>query len=178
MLIRTGSVALRSFEPSQTEALYEVRNHPSVRRHMREPAPIARESHERWVREHLIDARRVHLFVAHSTDVPVGITLLRNFAAGQAEIGVMVIEAQRRRRFCYTAAYLTAHYAFELVGLESMLSYVPRHNEHALAFNLGCGFERTGADPEPYFELRFTRKTWLTHPVHRRFRGKHPIEVR
>lgn len=177
MLLRSADFLLRSFEPELSGALYEVRNHPSVRLNLRVTEPLSRGEHERWVQENLVTQRRVHLFLAFAGDVPVGLALLRNFAGAQAEIGVMMVEARRRRLAAYKAAHLIGYYGFEVLGLERLLSYVPRHNRHALQFNLACGFERTGKDPEPYFELALTREMSRTHPVHRRFRQKYPIEV-
>jgi RimJ/RimL family protein N-acetyltransferase len=178
MRLLSADVELREFEPPLTGALYEIRNHPSVRRHLRETQPIVRADHERWVRENVIDERRVHLFLVFAADAPVGLALLRNFAGSVAEVGLMMVEAQRRRLAAYKAAHLIGYYGFEVLGLERMLSYVPRHNRHALAFNLGCGFERTGRDPAAYFELALTAELSRTHPVHGRFRARYPIVVR
>jgi RimJ/RimL family protein N-acetyltransferase len=177
MWLASGDVLLRGFEPSLSDALYEVRNHPSVRQHLRAAEPIARESHERWVEENLVGERRVHLFLVFSRGAAVGIALLRNFSGASAEIGVMVVEAGRRRLVSYKAAHLVGYYAFEVLGLERLLSLVPRHNAHALEFNLACGFERTFADPPPYYELVLTRHVSRTHPVHRDFRARYPIRV-
>jgi RimJ/RimL family protein N-acetyltransferase len=176
MLIRSGDVTLVSFDVAHTDVVFEVRNHPTVRPHMRDSSPISRESHYRWVQENLVDARRVHLFVAFSSDEPVGITLLRNFRHQAAEIGVMVIEAERRPLVCYAAAHLIAYYAFEVLGLENLYSYVPRHNERALSFNSRCGFEPASRS-DVYHELVFTRSRYRANPTHKRFREKHGIEV-
>ena len=177
MRLRSADVELRAFEPALTDALYEIRNHPSVRCHLRSTQPIARADHERWVKENVLEERRVHLFVVFAGNDPVGLALLRDFAGAQAEVGLMMVEAQRRRLVAYKAAHLIGYYGFEVLGLERVLSYVPRHNRHALAFNLGCGFERTGRDSEAYIELALTAERSRTHPVHRRFRARYPIVV-
>lgn len=177
MLIRSGDLVLRGFEPGLTDALYEVRNHPTVRQYLRATDPIPRQSHERWVEENLVAERRVILFVAYSAGTAAGIALLRNFAGSSAEVGLMMVEATRRRLACYKAAHLIGYYAFEVHGLERLLSYVPRHNRHALRFNLGCGFQRTGVDPDPYYELVLPRDAYRAHAVHRRFRDRYPIEI-
>lgn len=175
MLIRSGEVELRSFEPSLAGTLYDVRNHPSVRQHLRDPRPIARADHERWVEENLVRSRRLHLFVVFAARVPLGLALLRNFSGAAAEVGVMLVEARRHRLPAYKATHLIGYYGFEVLGLERLLSYVPRHNRHALAFNEACGLERTGNDSGDYFELVLTREGSRTHPVHRRFRARYPI---
>ena len=177
MLIRSGDVTLRSFEPGLTDTVHAVRNHPSVREHMRDPAPISKENHERWVKANLVDAQLVHLFAVFDGTEAIGIALLRNFKGKDAEIGVMLIDAARRPLACYVAAHLVAYYGFEVLGLERLLSYVPLHNEHALAFNLHCGFEPSGADDGVYHELAFTSTRYRTHPTHMRYRNKHGIEV-
>lgn len=177
MLIRSGDVRLCSFEAVRSDALYDIRNHPSVRSQMRDPKPIPREAHERWVRENLIDARRVHLFLVEANENPVGIALLRNFRGDTAEIGVMIVDAARRPLVCYKAAILVGYYGFEVLDLKSIYSYVPLRNTRALEFNLHCGFERTGNDSEIYHELILTQGQARSHPTHRQFRKKYKIEV-
>ena len=177
MLIRSGEVELREFVPALAGVLYELRNHPSVRRHMRSTAPIAREGHERWVQENLVRERKLHLFLVYVAGTPRGLALLRDFAGPSAEVGVMMVEAPRHRLAAYKATHLIGYYGFEVLGLERMLSRVPRHNRAALAFNEACGLERTGNDSEDYFELALTRERSRSHPIHRRFRARYPITV-
>jgi RimJ/RimL family protein N-acetyltransferase len=177
MRIRSGELELREFEPALGGVLYEVRNHPSVRRHLRNPQAIAREDHERWVQENLVRERRLRLFLVYVAGAPRGLALLRNFSGASAEIGVMMVDAPRHRLAAYKAAHLVGYYGFEVLGLERLLSYVPRHNRHALAFNEACGLERTGRDSEAYIELALSAERSRTHPVHRRFRARYPIDV-
>jgi RimJ/RimL family protein N-acetyltransferase len=177
MRIRSGELELREFEPALSEVLYEVRNHPSVRQHLRSPQPIPREDHQRWVGENLLRERRLRLFLVYLAGAPRGLALLRNFSGASAEIGVMMVEARRHRLAAYKASHLIGYFAFEVLGLERLLSYVPRHNRHALAFNEACGFERSGDDSEAYFELALAREHWRSHPVHRKFRARYPIGV-
>jgi len=112
-----------------------------------------------------------------AADAPVGLALLRNFRGQSAEIGLMMVEARRRRLVCYKAALLIGHLGFEVLELEKLFSYVPRHNEHALSFDLRCGFERTGRDSETYFELALSRERSRAHATHQRFRAKYAIEI-
>jgi len=177
MRIRSGSVELREFEPALTETLYAVRNHASVRRHLRDPRPIAWDSHVRWVREHLLEARTQRLFLVERSGVPAGIALLRNFRGGEAEIGVMIVEAPLHRLTAYVAAHLIGFLAFELLGLERLLSYVPKGHGEALDFNRRCGFEPTGAISETYEVLALSRTASRTHPAHKRFRETRRIAV-
>jgi RimJ/RimL family protein N-acetyltransferase len=177
MRIRSGDLTLRAFDASLTDTVYDIRNHPTVRAQLRDPQPLACESHRRWVQENLIDARRVHLFVVLSAAQPVGIALLRNFREQAAEIGVMVVESQRRRFVAYKAAYLVSYYAFEVLGLDRLYSHVPLHHAHALAFNLHCGLEPTGPPSDLYQELVLTGARYRSHQTHARFRDGLGITV-
>lgn len=177
MLIRSGEVTLRAFDASLSDTVYAIRNHATVRAHLRDTAPIARDSHDRWVRENLIEAKRLELFVVADGSGPVGLALLRNFRGDAAEIGVMVAEATRRPRASYFAAHLVGYYAFECLGLGRLYSYVPLHNAHALSFNRRCGFEASGPPGAVYHELVLTRERSRSHATHRRFRARYAISV-
>ena len=177
MQIRSGDVVLRSFEDPLTDVVYEIRNHSSVRERLRNPAPIPRESHYQWVHENLVKHKNVHLFVVESGGEPVGLALLRNFTEQTAEIGVMVMQAEQRPLVCYKASHLVGYYGFEILGLEKLFSYVPRHNQHALDFNLHSGLALTGNDSDIYHELMLTREQSRSHPTHKHFQEKYTIEV-
>jgi RimJ/RimL family protein N-acetyltransferase len=177
MRIRSGKVELRAFEPALSDALYAVRNHPSVRRNLRDPQPIARESHDRWVRENLVEARKLHLFLAFHGATPAGIALLRNFRDREAEIGVMVVDPERHRLLAYVAAHLIGYYAFEMLELDRLLSCVPLQHAQALEFNLRCGFEATGEASDLYHVLVLTKTQSREHPAHKRFRATRSIQV-
>jgi len=177
MRIRSGSVELRAFEPALSEALHAVRNHPSVRRNLRDPQPIARESHERWVRENLIEARNLHLFLVFSAGAAAGIALLRDFRGREAEIGVMIVDPERHRLLAYVAAHLVGYYAFEVLELDRLLSRVPLQHAQALEFNLNCGFEPTGQASALYHVLSLSKERSREHAAHKRFRRTRKIEV-
>jgi RimJ/RimL family protein N-acetyltransferase len=177
MRIRSGKVELRAFEPVLSEALYAVRNDPSVRRHLRDAQPIARASHDDWVRANLIDERKLHLFVVFDGAAPAGIALVRNIHAFEAEVGVMVVEAERRRLLAYVAAHLIGYYAFEVLGLDRLLSLVPLQHAQALEFNLNCGFEPTGQASDIYHVLALSKARSREHAAHKRFRRTRKISV-
>lgn len=175
MRIRSGSVELHAFEPALSEAVHAVRNHPSVRKHLRDPRPIAWESHARWVQANLVEARTQQLFVVQRSGKSLGITLLRDFRAAEAEIGVMIIEPARHRLVAYTAGYLTAYVAFEILGLDRLVSKVPLAHREALEFNLRCGFERTGESSADYHVLAMFREQYVKNVTRQRLRQRRDI---
>jgi len=49
MLIRSGDVTLRSFETALSDAVLQIRNHPSVRLQLRNTAPIKKMNIINWL---------------------------------------------------------------------------------------------------------------------------------
>lgn len=160
-----------------SDALFAVRNHPSVRAGMRDSRPLSIEGHRAWVSENLLVERKLDLFLVEQRNTTVGLTLLRNFRGDSAEVGVMLIMAEQRPLACYRAAHLIAYQGFEVLGLERLFSYVPQHNARALAFNLHCGFLETGKLLNECRELVLGKAHSRFDRTHHWFRGRHPIKV-
>ena len=91
------------------------------------PSPESYIREERFQRGDTIAAflSRLGIAAEHATEaqrqgageMPVGLALLRNFERATAEIGVMMVEARRRRLAAYKAAHLIGYYGFEVLGL-------------------------------------------------------------
>jgi RimJ/RimL family protein N-acetyltransferase len=177
MQIRSGDLTLVAFNERLTDTVYAIRNHPSVRAGMRDSRPLSLDSHRKWVHENLLQEQRVHLFVIEVAGQGLGIALLRNFREDSAEIGVMVVDADQHPLVCYKAAHLIGYYAFEILDLRRVYSYVPRHNQRALTFNLHCGLHATATPSADYHELVLTQDESRTHGTHKKFREKYGIEV-
>jgi RimJ/RimL family protein N-acetyltransferase len=177
MQIRSGELTLVAFNERHTNSVFAIRNHPSVRAGMRDSSPLSLESHCKWIHENLLLEQRVHLFVIEVAGQALGIALLRNLREDTAEIGVMVVDADQHPLVCYKAAHLIGYYAFEILDLRRVYSYVPRHNHRALTFNLHCGLRATATPSADYHELVLTQNDSRTHETHKKFREKYGIEV-
>jgi RimJ/RimL family protein N-acetyltransferase len=177
MIIKTANVSLVSFEPNYSRLLYEIRNHESVRKGMRDTREIPWESHQKWVEENLLKERKQLLFIVFYRDEPVGIALLRDFKDDSAEIGILIKESRHHPVVAYRASYILAIYAFYHLDIPALYSYVSRHNQPALAFNLKCGFKDTGADNPDYYVLRLEREISRTSDTHRKFGETHRLEI-
>jgi RimJ/RimL family protein N-acetyltransferase len=178
LVIGAGALTLRGFVAADSDALLAIRNHRSVRRGMRDGTAIDPRQHRAWVRRNLLDANAQRVFMVNDGERDVGMTLLRNFDETSAEIGVMLVDAGSRRRVAYAASHMTAWYAFEMLGLQSLRSHVPRHNAAALGFNRKCGFVDWREPDADYHYLALTRHVYLTDPVHCAFRRRWPIALR
>ena len=144
--IPLGSFELRQFRPEDTDDLYAVRNHESVRCLLADPRPIAYDSHVSWVNRNLIPGRDILLFLARAHDEAIGLTLLKRLAPDTIELGVMFREAERHPMLPSQAAVAMAYLAFEHFGMPWGVTYALRHHERAIALNKGLGGEEVPSD--------------------------------
>ena len=140
------SFELRQFRPDDTDDLYAVRNHESVRSLLADPRPIAYDSHVNWVNQNLIPGRDILLFLAHAQDEAIGLTLLKRLAPDTVELGVMFRDAQRHAMLPSQAAVAMVYLAFEHFGMAWGVTYALRQHERAIALNTGLGGEEVPSD--------------------------------
>lgn len=168
---------LKEFRVPDSTELFDLRNHPSIRRGMRDTAPISWQDHQRYVAANLAAQSRMWLFLVVSRDTRIGMTLLRDFLGDSAEIGVMLIDAERHRRDAYFASHMTAWFGFEVLGLARLVSKVPRGNDAAFAFNRKCGFVAFRDEDADYHYLAMDIEHYRHDPTHRAFRARWPIRM-
>ena len=140
------SFELRQFRPDDTDDLYAVRNHESVRSLLADPRPIPYDSHVNWVNLNLIPGRDILLFLARAHGEAIGLTLLKRLAPDTVEVGVMFREARRHPLLPAQAAVAMLYLAFEHFGMGWAVSYVLPHHERAIALNRGLGGEEVPSD--------------------------------
>ncbi len=177
MKITTNNISLHSFRPELSQLLFEIRNDESIRRGMRDSNPISWVNHTRWVQDNLIEGKAQQLFIVYWHEEPTGIALLRNFKDSAAEIGILIKDSAAHPLAAYYASHLLAYYGFKILGLNRLYSYVPRHNDRALAYNLKCGFTSTNMDTKEYHCLCLTIETSRSKDTHKHFGRRHRILI-
>lgn len=140
------SFELRQFGPDDTDDLYAVRNHESVRSLLADPRPIPYDSHVNWVNLNLIPGRDILLFLARAHDEAIGLALLKRLAPDTVELGVMFREARHHPVLPAQAAVAMLYLAFEHFGMGWVVSYVLPQHERAIALNTGLGGEEVPSD--------------------------------
>ncbi len=175
--VSAGALSLKAFSAADSKVLFNIRNHPSVLRGMRAPEPINWPDHEEFVRNNLLGDCRQWLFLIEKSGESIGLTLLRNFTDHEAEIGVMLPDAIRRRREAYFAAHMMAWFGFDVLGLKRLISKVPSGNATALKFNLKCGFVEYRQPDETYHYLVMNEDHYRSDATHRKFRARWPVRI-
>lgn len=164
MKITIGHVALSRFRPEDTDDLYRIRNHPSIRQYMANPAPLAYDAHVEWVRRNLVEGRDLVLFLVRFEGEPVGFTLLRLVGDGTAEIGVMFQEAAKYRIVPAYAALATLSCAFSELRVTGLISYALPAHERARALNRAFGAREVESDKPGMIKFAMSREVGLANP--------------
>jgi len=175
--ITSGRIELRQFSETDSNDLFNIRNHASVRAGMLNNQPIDRGRHEAFVNDNLLFKPKQWLFIARRSGEAFGLALLRDLTAPEVEIGVMLVDAERRRKEAYFVSHMIAWFGFEKLNLTSVISKVPRTNKVALDFNLKCGFTDTGVVDEHYYHLRLLRSDSHENKTHMDFRQRWPLSL-
>lgn len=180
MKIQIGHVELMQFTSADTRVLYCIRNHWSVRQYMSNSALIPYKSHVEWVKSNLLEHQKQLLFLVRLDAKPIGLSLLRPVGE-QTEIGVMFKEPQRHRVVTYTTATATLHFAFNHLGLDSLISYVIPSHVTAIAFNLSFGAWEVESDKPDLIKFQLNRDIFLSNTnyvkIFNRIKGKIQITL-
>ena len=83
-------MVLEAAQPEHELLVFSLRNHPTVRQHLRNPAPIAFQSHQQWYGQNIPGNNTLQLFIVHHQEHPVGIALLRDITDTICSLLLMV----------------------------------------------------------------------------------------
>ena len=84
VVITIGSLEITQFGPEDLEDLYRIRNDPSVREYMADPAPISHSAHVGWVNEHLVDSREILLLMVRLRGEAIGFRVVHRISSSKA----------------------------------------------------------------------------------------------
>jgi RimJ/RimL family protein N-acetyltransferase len=164
MRITIDNLELARFTAEDIQALYNIRNHDSVRLFMSHSVIIPYEAHERWARANLLDGRGLLLFMVRLRhEEPIGFTMLKRQSDDAAEIGVIFQEAARHPVVPLIATVATVHLAFCHLNLAWLLSYLLPTNERALALNQCFGMTEIESDKPGEMKMHVSREVVLAN---------------
>jgi RimJ/RimL family protein N-acetyltransferase len=139
--IEAHGVVLRRLRREDIERVRAWRNQPGVNRFMERREEITREGQERWFAG--LDPARQFFYLIEWQGHDVGVVNLKDLdaAAGCAEGGIYIADAQHRNGLAGLAAMLAMYdFGFEVLGLRRVVIHVLRDNPRAIRFNQGLGF--------------------------------------
>lgn len=137
-----GNIDFEQFRASDTGALYEIRNHSTVRPFMPSPEPLPFERHLEWVNAQLINKHEKSplVMIGRMAGQPAGFGVIKPTGEpGVLEIGVII--AGERQRTLLPARVGTALFtiAAKIFGAHTLVSHVSHQHEQALRLNQGAG---------------------------------------
>jgi hypothetical protein len=140
MRFETAGFTFAQFGEDDADALFEIRNHESVRTFMPSAAPLSYARHREWVDAHLrADSEPPMLvFIGRRDGRAMGFGLLKQHPDAAIELGVMVLGELQGTLVPGRVATALAAIAIDAFGAATLLTYA--NERHALALRLNRGF--------------------------------------
>ena len=148
MVIKSGSIELRSIEMKDTALIVNWRNKDSVRKNFLYQKPFTEAGHIKWMQEKVATGK-VAQFIIYSGDIkkPVGSAFLRDidYESLKAEFGIFIGEDHARGLGIGTSvARLILEYGFNGLRLHKIFLRVLADNEAAIRSYVKAGFRQEG----------------------------------
>lgn len=147
-----GNVHFTQFDAADADALFEIRNHPTVIPFMPGASTIPYARHCAWVDATLLAQGPATplIMVGRSAGRAIGFGLLKPSAeAGTLELGVIIAGAGQRSSLAPRLGVALVALAAHLFGADTLISYVNAQHEHALRLNTGGGLQRAETSDKP-----------------------------
>ena len=169
MRVRISTAELLQFSPEDSRCLFDLRNDPSVRAFMPDPAPLDFGAHCRWVASNLVGNPDFVMFIVRAQTQPVGFALLKRVDADALELGLMFIDRAQNQRLVVQVAVLMGKLAIDRWRSPFLVTYVRAVHEHGLALNDGMGLVRAEtSDKAGEIRFRTPAEVIRAHAVYRR----------
>ncbi len=163
------------------QALYEIRNDPTVRPFMPSPEPLALDRHLAWVHNQLLVpglSSPLILIGRTAACVPVGFGLLKPSAqTGALEVGAMLAGDWQRSGLAPRLIAGLISIAGQFFGASTLLTHVNRAHEKALRFNRGWGLLEVPSDKNGEHRLQAPITQVLKTPLYQRCARDLRIEI-
>jgi len=147
-----GDVCFTQFVAADADALFALRNHPSVLPFMPGARAIPHARHLEWVRTTLLQhgAGTPLIVLGRAVGQPVAFGILKPTAeAGTLEIGVIVAGDWQSSMLPPRLGGALIALAAQLFGADTLVSYVSEQHGHALRLNSGVGLLRAETSDKP-----------------------------
>ena len=136
---------LRAIEPEDLDLLYQIENNQSLWQVGATNVPYSRYTLHDYIASSSDDIyadRQVRLMVENDEGETVGIVDLVHFSPQhqRAEVGVVILNAHRRKGYAVAAIEALSDYAQRVVHLHQLYAVVDTHNEAAVALFRKAGF--------------------------------------
>jgi RimJ/RimL family protein N-acetyltransferase len=166
-MIKT-KILIRQVTPRDSQKLYQIRNHYSVRKFLIDPKPLNYKKHLAWFRKTFpADKTQVHFLVKYKNKY-IGFILLRNIDRSQAEIGIMFEQTTKNHWPIIYSTVFILNYGFNNLKLKKLYSYVSPKNIQAIKFNKGFSGKKINSDKPNIYKYIYLKKPVYQNTIYKR----------
>jgi hypothetical protein len=138
-----GDVIFEQFRSKDINALYEIRNHSTVRPFMPSADALPIDQHIKWVKSNVLSITSLTplILVGRIEGQPVGFGVIKPTSeSGTIEIGVIVCGVWQRSALPVRLGAALLAIAAQIFAAQTLLSTVSHQHDTALRLNRGVGF--------------------------------------
>lgn len=167
-----GEASFTQFDAADADALFAIRNDPSVLPFMPGAQAIPYQRHLDWVRSTLLDKNSSTplILLGRAAGQAIGFGILKPTAEAKTlEIGVIIAGEWQRTSLPPRLGGALIALAGQLFGADTLVSYVNQQHAHALRLNSGAGLQQAASSDkagEHYF--RTPVSVLASTPIYRR----------
>lgn len=133
-------IFLRPAETSDCALIWRWRNDESTRRWFGNPDPIPYEDHKSWFFSKL-DSPDTKIFIILNKETdPIGQVRFHLLSTKDAEIRIIIDPAYRNKGYGSCAIKKACKFAFEELGMQTIVAYIKSENELSLKAFSKAGF--------------------------------------
>lgn len=152
-------IRLRAMEPEDLELLYQIENKQSLWQVGATNVPYSRYTLHDYIANSSDDIyadRQVRLMAENDEGETVGVVDLVQFSPQhlRAEVGIVILNAHRRKGYATAAIEALCDYAQRVVHLHQLYAVVETSNEGAVGLFTKTGFSRNNTLKEWLFDGR------------------------
>jgi len=164
------TVSLRAIEPEDLDLLYRIENDTALWAVGTTNVPYSRYLLHDYVAHATADIyadRQVRLMIDNTAGQTVGIADLVSFdpTNRRAEVGLIILNEQRRQGYGSSALLQLCHYARRVLHLHQLYAYVDIHNEASLRLFRKVGFTAAVRMPDWLYDGDQYHDAWLMQHV-------------
>ena len=151
-MIASERLILRPLETYDADFLYKWENDSSLWMYSDTIAPLSKTLLYDYASNYdanIFKAGQLRLIITMKDDpqhLPIGMIDIFDLDARhlRASVGILIIPTYRKQGFAQEAINLLADYAFKIIGLKSLVAYIPTINKSSISLFASCNFSDVG----------------------------------
>jgi len=133
------NISLVEYEPKNIKTVYQIRNHPEIRKGLLEKSAIPYKDHVSWIKNNILNKKRVTILIIYYKKKPIGLSIIKEINKRSLEFELMIVNSRKYPLLAGLVIVATAEIIFNFHKKIQFYSYVNTANIPSLKLLNGLG---------------------------------------